>query len=656
MHRRFATVLGLMLLLISACVPRYAQATSAPSSMRSVPQQGASTTTKTVDLPETVVQIGIQSATFTGAQLRLLDGRELFVGGQNSLQCHSKTLTAFDPWTRQFTVLGTMHFTGDELKAALLVDGRILLTGGTETGCVGVDEPSQSEVFNPADNSFTIIDGSSTQPPSVILLDDGQKVALGNGKIKVYARGSETAPFTGTFAYTHTNTVLTALADGTVLVADGSGSTPSEVYDPATGQTTTVGTMLNAHEFFNATLMDDGRVLITGGTAEVYDPATRSFVPTGSIAVNVGTHVATNVSGKVMLASHAGWELYDPQAGTFKPISIASSDQYEYHRFSALVTGDILIVGWNRYYSAGSWVLHYAPANAITARLTYPTQWVTSRTFKVGISAIGTATPVVSATIKIDNGYTTPLRTYPVSVTDALVEVAVDREGANTVSVTYSDRNGRSMVIKEQVKIDSVQPATTVTPLPQFVGRTAVLTWVGKDGGSGVAQYTVEARIGTTGVWQRVASAITTNSTKYVGQDGDHVYFRVRTIDVAGNVEAWPDTFDTQTTVDARSPTGSADISFVGSTILQILLVAQDSGSGVKEMRIGYAPSIKDVAWEPFAESKVLARANAPEGCQQVLVQFRDGVDNRSSVYRVSVPDTGCAADQHQVFLPLIQP
>jgi hypothetical protein len=78
----------------------------------------------------------------------------------------------------------------------------------------------------------------------------------------------------------------TVLADGRVLITGGSGfTTPSakktgEVYDPSNGKFVSAGKMSVARELHTSTLLKNGKVLIAGGTdlssiwssAELYMP------------------------------------------------------------------------------------------------------------------------------------------------------------------------------------------------------------------------------------------------------------------------------------------------------------------------------------------------------------------------------------------------
>jgi hypothetical protein len=95
--------------------------------------------------------------------------------------------------------------------------------------------------------------------------------------------------------------------------------------------------MLEPRSGHSATLLPDGRVLITGGmrrnqdfyrSAELFDPATGKFSATGEMQIARVGHVSVSLrSGKVLIAG--GWigrgvtdeaELYDPATGKFTAI------------------------------------------------------------------------------------------------------------------------------------------------------------------------------------------------------------------------------------------------------------------------------------------------------------------------------------------------
>ncbi len=130
------------------------------------------------------------------------------------------------------------------------------------------------------------------------------------------------------------------MPDGQVLIAGGAQDTTSgtrnlasaELYDPGTGQFGAIGSMTIARSKHTATLLTDGRVLIAGGvsnvgssdgvaSAEVYDPKTGTFGPTGSMTTARPSHAATLLQdGRVLIAGGtavASAELYDPNTGSF---------------------------------------------------------------------------------------------------------------------------------------------------------------------------------------------------------------------------------------------------------------------------------------------------------------------------------------------------
>jgi len=124
-----------------------------------------------------------------------------------------------------------------------------------------------------------------------------------------------TTPRTG-----HTATLL---PDGRVLIAGGGATVDvgyggfaqasAEIYDPSAGTFVATGTMTEGRSEHTATLLNTGRVLITGGydyatagipdylaTAELYDPLTGRFTATGIMKAARAWHTATLLAnGKV---------------------------------------------------------------------------------------------------------------------------------------------------------------------------------------------------------------------------------------------------------------------------------------------------------------------------------------------------------------------
>jgi hypothetical protein len=129
----------------------------------------------------------------------------------------------------------------------------------------------------------------------------------------------------------HTATLLT---DGRVLVTGGSTSgvalSAAEIYDPATGAFTSTGD-LNAPRYgHTATLLSDGTVLVAGGigtpwnalsSAELYDPSVGTFTPVGSMVTSQFKHTATLLpDGRVLVAGGQA---------NFPPVAVAGAEIYD---------------------------------------------------------------------------------------------------------------------------------------------------------------------------------------------------------------------------------------------------------------------------------------------------------------------------------------
>jgi hypothetical protein len=112
----------------------------------------------------------------------------------------------------------------------------------------------------------------------------------------------------------------TLLDDGKVLVTGGTNGVATlataEIYDPTTGGFTATALPMNTpRQGHSAVRMDGGKVLIAGGnsgaavlaTAEIYDPATRTFTVTGSMPDPRENFAAALVAGnKVLVAGGVG--------------------------------------------------------------------------------------------------------------------------------------------------------------------------------------------------------------------------------------------------------------------------------------------------------------------------------------------------------------
>jgi Galactose oxidase, central domain len=233
--------------------------------------------------------------------------------------------------------------------------------------------------------------GDGTLGETAVLLSDGRVLVMGGCDTAAQLHDVVSGTFTTTGSLTEQRAGKTAtlLSDGRVLVTGGYDCTSSEggisasaeIYDPATGTFTATGAMEDARQFHTATLLDDGRVLITGGhsnsstsatgavvfasvrtaetsssvlsTAEIFDPATDTFRPTGSMSTFRDHHTATLLpDGRVLVvggggegyASTTSAELYDPAVEEFDTTGSMREGRW-LHTASLLEDGRVLVIG-----------------------------------------------------------------------------------------------------------------------------------------------------------------------------------------------------------------------------------------------------------------------------------------------------------------------
>src|SRR5436305_5053679 len=119
--------------------------------------------------------------------------------------------------------------------------------------------------------------------PCVALLAAGATLAMAT---LIDASSSSQVEQLGPLVVPRTGHAATVLADGRVLITGGRDSAgtivaTAEVFDPANQATTAIGVLNTARIDHTATLLADGRVLIAGRTsasraltsAEIFDPA-----------------------------------------------------------------------------------------------------------------------------------------------------------------------------------------------------------------------------------------------------------------------------------------------------------------------------------------------------------------------------------------------
>ena len=229
----------------------------------------------------------------------------------------SASLTVKAP---SFVLVGSMNSGRWYHAATLLLDGRVLITGGGTAN----DTLQTAEIYDPVSKTFSWT--GSMQTPRM----QHTATLLKNGKV---------------------------LVTGGIYYQNGIGpfsATTAEIYDPATGAFTHAGTP-PLGGFGPATLLPNEKVLFTGWLGELYDPTTNAFTttPTNSLTP-YGSHSATSLSDGTVLVV-GGWtdssvqysaraQTYDGQTGIFSSTGSLNTASLD-HTLSLMKSGKALLVG-----------------------------------------------------------------------------------------------------------------------------------------------------------------------------------------------------------------------------------------------------------------------------------------------------------------------
>jgi len=268
----------------------------------------------------------------------------------------------------------------EEQTATLLSDGRVLVAGGGIGQVIpNVISPlATAEVYDPATNTWTQTGSMKEMRDrhTATLLADGRVLVVGGGgestpESEVVLSSAELYdPSTGTWfdaasmAEPRSDHTATLLTDGRVVVTGGDSSGGSaEVYDPSSDSWSSAGSMSEQREDHTATLLDDGRVLVVGGrgadedqvlaSVEVFDPATGSWSAASAMEENRSDHAAILFDGgRVLIVggidednhTYSSTEIYNPSTGSWTKSGEIRNAREE-HSATLLADGKVLIAG-----------------------------------------------------------------------------------------------------------------------------------------------------------------------------------------------------------------------------------------------------------------------------------------------------------------------
>jgi Kelch motif protein/galactose oxidase-like protein len=226
----------------------------------------------------------------------LLDGRVLVAGGDGYLKDFTSDVIfssaeLFDPQTGGWTLTGRMNKGRSEHAAVALLDGRVLVAGGSGVGVA----LASAEIFTPSVDRFGVSTNFGAAEAFSGAPRLGRRAAAmptlrrPHGVIPASRLTATTGMWTGTGSMhvARVGAPAVLLSNGKVLVegCDANlfiGGTTAELYDPTSGTWSLTGSMSVSRCGHSAILLRSGRVLVASGanepdvwsSSEIYDPTT----------------------------------------------------------------------------------------------------------------------------------------------------------------------------------------------------------------------------------------------------------------------------------------------------------------------------------------------------------------------------------------------
>jgi Galactose oxidase, central domain len=324
----------------------------------------------------TFIPTGNMNVARSGHTATLLTNGKVLIAGGSSLSTALSSAELYDPATGTFTPTGDMTWAQSGHTATLLPDGKVLIIGGS--GQAG--STVTADLYDPNSGTFRpigLIHSAAADCPSAALLNNGKVlIAFGTYYPGPKGRGSPALlydPIEQQFTAAAVSTIdivdeeacptATLLADGNVLVTWQNPD--AELYQPENNSFDPAGRMIVPGEYwgYTAILLATGNVLIAGGddgwastTAELFDPSVPTFKPTGYLKRARSRPTATLLpDGKVLVTggylAHPitpsalnNAEIYDPVDGTFSSdgemVALRAG-----HTATLLMDGRVLLAG-----------------------------------------------------------------------------------------------------------------------------------------------------------------------------------------------------------------------------------------------------------------------------------------------------------------------
>ena len=182
-------------------------------------------------------------------------------------------------------------------------------------------------------------------------------------------------------------------------------------FDQAKGEFTAVSPMISARGEFPATLLSDGRVLVTGGyargglaTAEVFNPVSGIWNPVTNMETRRWRHTATVLTNGLILVvgGHDGNQtlttalLFNPTTGAWTPTGSMAAPRGS-HTATLLQDGRVLVVGGQ--------ITHQGSVRLASAEIYSPSIGTWSAAANMGVARdVHTATRLADGTVLVTGG------------------------------------------------------------------------------------------------------------------------------------------------------------------------------------------------------------------------------------------------------------
>ena len=425
----------------------------------------------------TVPSMGTDRASHTATAL--VDGRVMVAGGF-TLGGSRPSAEIYDPVADTWTAVSSMNESRGGHRATRLLDGRVLVSGG----CCWPEPYSNvfldsAEIYDPVADTWTTVPPMSTYRSGHtatmlangwVLVSGGYNYNFGDSldSAEIYDPVANSWIPAGLMSVRRANHTATLLGNGKVLVTGGIDEPPglnrtylnsAEIYDPVTNTWTGVAPMSTYRYGHTATLLLDGRVLVSGGydgnsnsyidSAEIYDPGTNSWMSVAPMSTYRIFHTATRlINGRVIVAAGTNLngdldsaEIYDPGTNSWTAAASMGTDRSS-HDATLLIDGRVLVSG-------GS----LPTGTTATAEIYDPVTNTWTFTYSMIVRRSGhTATPLLNGKVLVSGGgdgssalasaeiYDESTNQPPIA--DAGGPYNVDEGGTVTLNGTGSDGNG----------------------------------------------------------------------------------------------------------------------------------------------------------------------------------------------------------------------